>query len=328
MSTNIIALDPGFGSTKVCCNGKTALLQTAVSRPKSVGLAAIGMRAAGRHVPIVSVDGRDFAIGPGSWARGDPLTSMDYSSIVTPERLALFYGVLAQAIAPTAPPSKNPIVLAREAVLVIGLPVPLLQDEVQARAVIDSLRHLKGQHTFSIGAQAYTFDVVRIKVAAQPVGAYVDWLYDDQLEVRANGKDEVAIIDIGLNTLDLYVVQGGQVMESFIGGAEVGVKRLLELLAVDGHDMVEMDAGLRSGTVKPDAVHLDAWLGEVLAAIKKTFPTLKRFGVVIPAGGGAQVLGERLRTALDAKGARLAWPEDPITTNVRGLWKFGMRHGG
>jgi hypothetical protein len=30
-----------------------------------------------------------------------------------------------------------------------------------------------------------------------------------------------------------------------------------------------------------------------------------------------------LRTALIAKGAAVHWPEDPIATNVRGLWKWG-----
>ena len=41
------------------------------------------------------------------------------------------------------------------------------------------------------------------------------------------------------------------------------------------------------------------------------------------AGGGSIVLGDLLRLALISKGAAVSWPEDPSTTNVRGLWKWG-----
>lgn len=49
-----LTLDPGFGNTKVCVAGKTSVVQTAVSIPRSVGLAAIGMRSAGRCVNYLS----------------------------------------------------------------------------------------------------------------------------------------------------------------------------------------------------------------------------------------------------------------------------------
>ena len=34
---NVIALDPGYGNTKVCVNGATASIQSAVARPQSTG---------------------------------------------------------------------------------------------------------------------------------------------------------------------------------------------------------------------------------------------------------------------------------------------------
>ena len=315
----VIGYDPGFGNTKVCIDGRVGMIQSAVSRPKSIGLATIGMRAASHQVPIIEFGGDTFAVGPGSWNRGEPLTSLDYNSLVAPERLALFYAALSSAGL-----SDTPAVA-----LSVGLPVPLLQDKAQATIVLDSLKRLKGSHTFKMGNKTHSLQINRIKVLAQPVGAYVNWLYDDQFNLRSNGsKAEVAILDIGFNTLDLYAISNGQVLERHIGGAEVGVHRLLNLLINDGRDLAEIDAALRDEAIRPESGQLDMWLGEILAVIKRTWPTLKRFTAVIPTGGGALVLGEKLKSALAAKGAAVHWPDEPLTANVRGFWKYGVKNVG
>ena len=104
--------------------------------------------------------------------------------------------------------------------------MPLLQDKAQATIILDSLKRFKGNHHFTIGHKAHELEISRVKVLAQPVGAYVNWLYDDQLNLRSNGnKAEVAVMDVGFYTLDLYAIANGQVSERHIGGAEVGVHR-------------------------------------------------------------------------------------------------------
>jgi hypothetical protein len=123
-----------------------------------------------------------------------------------------------------------------------------------------------------------------------------------------------------------YVVRGGEVVESFIGGAEVGVRRLLAILNSDGRDITELDADLRAGQLKPNEDQVDSWLGDVLAAIKRTLPALKRFSAVIPTGGGAVVLGQKLQHALGTKGAAVHFPDDPVIANARGFWKYGLRY--
>lgn len=315
----IIGYDPGYGSTKVCVGGKTNLIQSAVSRPREVGLAALGLKSA--RVTTVAFADQRFAVGPGSWHKGTPITSMDYGALATPERLALFYG----ALSPLLPARPTPITL------VVGLPVPLLQDELQARPVLESLKALKGEHKFSVEngsgeSHAHTLTIERIRYLPQPVGAYLDWLYDRHLVARTgSSKVEVAMLDIGMNTFDVYVLVGGQVIEKYIGGAEIGVKRLLEQVAHHGRDLVELDAQLRAGRLPIPKPLLTAWLDETLAHTKRILPSLNRFGVTIPCGGGAVVLGEALSTALVIRGAVVHWPTNPIETNVSGFWKFGER---
>lgn len=312
----VIGYDPGFGNVKVCVGGKTQVIQAAASVPRSVGLAATGLKSAGRNVQRVNINGHVFTVGEGAASKGTLKTSMDYLSLTSLERQALLYAALAPLL-----PHK-----ADEAVLVVGLPVPLLEDATLAQTVLDSLKQFKTTHTFTVNECKHTFTIGKIKVLAQPAGAYLDWAHDDDLTPRAGAsKQEVLVVDIGMNTLDVYVLRNGQVVEAFVGGAEVGVRRLLELLAVNGRDVMELDADLRNGALKLDSAQLDSYLGEVLAALKRITPNLKRFGLTIACGGGAMVLGDRLRLALSAKGTNVYWPPDPITTNVRGFWKYGLK---
>lgn len=170
----------------------------------------------------------------------------------------------------------------------------------------------------------YRINISRLKVLAQPVGAYADWLLDDELHIRKGGRQsEVATLDLGMNTLDLYVIQEGKVEPRFIGGDKVGVRRLLELVTANGHDPEELDADLRAGRLRPSKDQIESWLSEVLATIERTWPGLRRFDAVIPTGGGSMVLGDLLNLSLIAKGAAVSWPENPVTANVRGLWKWG-----
>jgi hypothetical protein len=310
----VLALDPGYGNTKVCLNGHVAILQSAISRPQKVGMAAIGMKTVAK-VKTIFLDGYEFAIGPDTWHWGNLLSSNDYSAITSPERRALAFGALAELL----PPGEHQIDL-----MVIGLPVNLLQDETQAKVVLNGLKTYKGKHAFRIGEDEWILHIARLKVLAQPVGAYADWLFNPELQMRKKGrKSEVAVLDIGMNTLDQYVIQDGKVSPRFIGGEKVGVRRLLELLTSNGHSPEELDAKLRAGRLRPNKNQMESWLSEVLAAIERTWPNLRRFDTVIPTGGGAVVLGDYLRTALISKGASVHWAENPITSNVYGLWKWG-----
>jgi hypothetical protein len=314
MKNNILAVDPGFGDVKLMTNGKVVRIPSAIARARTVGMAGIGMRSASQAATIEYAN-TTYVIGAGAWHHGEMLTNRDYSALSSPERRALVFYAFAQAIEPGEYTIKTKI---------IGLPVPLLMDETQGRAILGGLKVYKGEHQFATSAGSYKVQIQKLKALAQPVGAYADWLLDDELRIRKNGRNaEVAVIDIGMNTIDLYVIQDGKVLPRFIGGSKVGVRRLLELLSANGHDPEEMDAMIRTGKLKPSKDQFESWLSEILAATERTWPNLRRFTTVIPAGGGSILLGDHLRLALISKGAAVSWPEDPATTNVRGLWKWG-----
>ncbi len=315
-----IALDRGFGNTKICVGGETAVVQSAVARPREIGLAAIGSKTAVR-CPEVVIGGETFAVGEGAWRWGEPLgiRGLDYSALASTPSLALFYAALSEIILPGR----------CDAELIIGLPVPLLERKAEAEAVIGRLREIyKTTHAWTIEGRLYELRVTRLSVAAQPVGAYTDYIIGDDLRPRKGAASaQIAVLDLGMNTLDLFVVQGGRVDPRWVSGSEVGAHRMLEQL--DGaRDLEELDADVRAGRLKPAKAALDSWLGEVLGEVRSTWPDLRRFSAVVPAGGGSVLLGESLRRALESRGAVVAWPGDPVTANVRGLWKSIAYQGG
>jgi hypothetical protein len=316
MST-IVALDPGFGNTKVASSQGVHVLQSAVASPREIGMAARGLETQTRPQTVTLASGLSFVAGAGAWAWGEPLSTLDFNDLTSPQRLALFYTALSHLLAP----GEYVIDL-----LVIGLPVPLLQDELQAKAVLDGLGQYKTVHEFAVDGRRYSLLVKKLNALPQPVGAYADWMLNAEGHVRqGGGAAEVAVLDIGMNTLDLYVIQGWKVAPRFIGGGKLGIRRLLENLNPSGRDLEELDAALRVGRLQPSIEQKTAWLGAILGSVERTWSSLRRFDAVIPTGGGAVVLGELLRSALAVKGAAVHWPADPVTANVVGFYKWGCR---
>jgi hypothetical protein len=280
-------------------------------------MAAKGLETQARPQTVTLAGGLSFVAGPGAWAWGEPLSTLDFNDLTSPQRLALFYATVSHLL----PAGEHIIDL-----LVIGLPVPLLQDELQAKAVIDGLGQYKTVHEFYVDERKYTLVVKQLRALPQPVGAYADWLLNSEGHVRQGGVNaEVAVMDIGMNTLDLYVIQGWKVAPRFIGGGKLGIRRLLENLNPGGRDLEELDSALRSGSFKPTTEQKTAWLGAIFGNVERTWPGLRRFDAVIPTGGGTVVLGELLRSTLAAKGAAVHWPADPVTANVAGFYKWGCR---
>ncbi len=150
---------------------------------------------------MVQVDGQEFAIGEGAWNHGQSANGMDYIGLASPARKALFFANLVNYLVPGTYQFEQ---------LVIGLPVPLLMDNTQAQGIFDRLKALKDEAVFTCDQGEYVFSFNKIKVLAQPVGAYANWLLDDALQPQFTVRDAEVLADIGMNTLDLYVFKGGK----------------------------------------------------------------------------------------------------------------------
>ena len=255
----ILAFDPGFGNTKVASAEGVFVLQSAVARPHEISMAAKGLETQARPQTVCLANGLSFVTGPGAWAWGEPLSTLDFNDLTSPQRLALFYAAVSHLL----PPGDHVIDL-----LVIGLPVPLLQYELQAKAVLAGLGQYKTVHEFTVDGKKYSILIKKLNALPQPVGAYADRLLDAEGHVRQGGVNaEVAVLDIGMNTLDLYVIQGWKVAPRFIGGSKLGIRRLLENMNPAG----QLDSALRSSLLQPSVEQKTAWLGAILGSVERTW---------------------------------------------------------
>lgn len=312
MDPELIATDIGFGNAKGVAKDRHVVIRSVVAVPAGeLGLAGIGMKTV-RQATRVTFDRGDFFVGPhaGSW--GHVVENMDFSRLASPEAEALFYAALAGLVADGA-------VLR----LVIGLPVPLLRDEAVARPLLDALRgRLARAHAVQINGQSFAFQVVAVRAAAQPMGAWADWALDatGRWAHPAGRTALAAVLDIGFNTLDLYAVRGGRLEPRFVGGAKVGVRRLLDLIA-PGVAYHEAQEQLAPGKLPSEAVAI--WYSELLGAAERTWNG-SRPDLVMAVGGGAALLRDRSDLLRRAFHAEVTIPDDPVIVNARGLWKWGQ----
>ena len=341
--SHILGLDPGFGGFKlaeITPEGITTAYLPAVvgigdTDTGLLSLDGLGKRRNGHTPRAVSWDGVRYLVGTGVARYARPLQRLDFQRLANgPELRALTYGVLAQGLGPGE----------HEASLIIGLPVKVMADRDLATTTLKGLRKwLVGDHEFQVDDAICNVTVHQVKALAQPVGAFFAWGLNDAGRWRRSPDDlkaPVGVCDIGFNTLDLFAVEGGQVIARFTGGETLGMRRAAELLA----DLVRRAHGVSLALPQADAllrekspaiyvdgqqrsVHslaaqaLDATAADALAYIERHWGDGRQFAHLLFTGGGSQAL----RTPL-----LRTWPHGlilphPLTANAAGLARYARR---
>lgn len=318
---NILGVDPGNGAIKLWCATGGRQLPAIV--------ATDGQRALGRAVGLATVKAPlhiqtpagAFYLGLGAHDWGRPVENMDHERFTgTPEMRALVYGALSGWLRHDALP-------APAVALTLGLPVETLSGAEDAvKATVASVRRwLEGAHTWAADEQPYTLTVTNVAVTSQPVGALFDYLLDTDGQFvttrKAAFRQEIGVISIGMNTVELLVVRGGQVVPGDTYGDRRGVRRLLELCNPEGlYTLGELDGQLRAGRLDTSAA-LPIWQAEVSGFIERRWAAKwRRFATVILVGGGVQLL-----PGLAARfGGKAYQPDEPVLATARGLYKIGL----
>lgn len=309
----IVSVDIGFGNAKGFADGgKSVIIPSRVAIPSAdLGLAGMGMKMA-RRATRISFDRGDFYVGPSAGSWGRIVENLDFSRLSSPEAEALLYAVMSELVSDGA-----------SVRLVLGLPVPLLQDEAVARPVLEALRaRLIREHLARVNGRPFAFSVGGLRAAAQPVGAWADWALDAEGRWASPAARTalVGIVDIGFNTLDLYGIRGGKLEPRMVGGDKVGVRRLLDLEA-PGKPYHEAEERVRAGKISESA--LSTWLSEIIGSTERVWNGVNP-DLVILVGGGAALLRGRKEAFQRAFKGEVIVPEDPILANARGLWKWGQ----
>ncbi len=344
--THHIGVDPGFGNTKVALASADEM-QVAVA-PSVVGVGEtdlgllsigdLGRRRRQARPDRVVYSGLAYLVGENVDRYARPVQRMDFLRLTDgPELRALFYTAIYRLLGAGE----------HQADLMVGLPVEVMAEREQAKHTLRGLRAwLVGQHHFSVNDTSVHLTVSGVRAMAQPAGAFFAWGLDNQgrwLRGAEALKAPVAVCDIGFNTLDLFAVEGGEVVGRFTGGDTAGMRRAAEQIITQ----VQGQYGIRLSLHEADAllqdklprlytadgeVNLrqlvtqarDTAAAGVVTFIERRWGQGRQFAHLLFTGGGAEMLCEVLLRQYP-RGVIL--PE-PVTANAVGLARYAARTGG
>ncbi len=337
-----MGVDPGFGNFKVACagsEGRLAMVPSVVGVGETdLGLLSLGNLGHRRRQLLpdrVTFGSVTYLVGEGVARFARPVQRMDLLRLSDgPELRALFYTAMHQLLGAGE----------HRAALMVGLPVEVMADRERAVATLRALRGwLVGRHEFAVGGDSTELDVTEVQAMAQPAGAFFAWGLNDEgrwTRSKADLKAPVAVCDVGFNTLDLFAVQGGEVVARFTGGDTAGMRRAAELLinAVRAEHKVELslpeaDALLREKrprlytavgevNLRPQVTQaLDTAAAGIITFVEQRWGNGRQFAHLLFTGGGAAVL----RDALLRQYPHGVVLPDPVGANAVGLARYAVR---
>lgn len=347
-----IGYDPGFNANKIAQIQEDQIITYVL--PSSVGLAhrqkKDGLTLAGVVRPHkinlrpfrVSFDGLEYLVGPNVGDYTEPLDRMDFDRFTDSLELrATLYAALFQFLKGGQ----------HEVALAIALPVEVVQNRDEALRVERAMRGwLVGEHAFCVDDTETVIIINRIRAKIpQPVATWFDWGMDTQGQ-WIRGKDAqrapTLIIDQGFNTLDVLVVEAGQISERLTEGDTLGMSRAAETLIQMIKNRYDLNLELAKANEliqasvdnQPVQLYLNGQLINIASEAKQAVQALgvdvdnfltrsigRATGAhkVLLTGGGALAMAPRLlRRFPDA-----IVMHEPVLANARGLAKLATRPG-
>lgn len=320
MTTLHFGLDEGSGAKKLwgSAGGIEEPAQAASAGQAQLTGNVAGLRA--QKPPLrITLDAGAFYVGAEAHHWGRPVENLaDERLSGSPETRALIYAAFTRYAQQYGTP-EYPVHLT------LGLSqLPLA--ESQAAATLKGVRWLEGEHTWEADGQPYHLEIRGVTTTTQAAGALFDYLLDDTgafvPERKALFQREIGIVSVGMNTLELMVIQNGSPVPRFTRAETAGVRRLLELVDPSAHySRGELDTLLRAGRLEVREA-LPIWGSEVLGHLERHWGTAyRRFGVVVLVGGGTCLLRDTLIGRFNGKG----WlPDAPVLSIARGLYKLAL----
>ncbi len=316
----LVAFDPGANAAKARARTGTVVVPSTIAvngQARVYGLA--GLRARRRPLTI-SFDTGEFVVGAGAHDFGRPVENLDFERLTgSPEMRALFCATLTGLFEGRLP---------KQVTLLVGLPIAAMAGEAAPETIRRVKAFFMGEHGWQADQVDQRIEVTAVLVTGQPVGALFEYfLADDGSAYPARREDyrkDVAVLNLGMSTVDLLSSRQGQIIERLTGGETLGVQDMLnELSRTSGYTLAELDEQLRAGRLDVTGL-LPVWERRVFGYLDKVWGRegQRRFARVIATGGGTYLLRDAL---LRRFGARLYLAADPVLATANGLYRFGLK---
>ena len=194
------------------------------------GLLSAGRLAKSMKKPLeVSISTSNYLVGLYVEKYATVIERMDFARLSDGNEMqALFYAISAELLEPNQ---------ENEISIIVGLPVELMLNRKEAQKVLRKLRSwMSGPHEFQVNGKTYHVNVINLNIFGQPTGGYFSRLLNDEGKIIVPASDLKALVtvcDIGFNTLDVFSVQGGEILGKYTGGNTAGIRRAAEQLIRD-----------------------------------------------------------------------------------------------
>lgn len=352
LDLTLAGLDPGFNAIKIACvQGDeivTYVLPSSVGEPnrgKKDGLTLAGVvrpHRATRHPFRVVFDRTEYLVGPNVSDFAEPIDRLDFDRFKdSPELRATFYAALYRILNGGA----------HQVALAIALPVEVVQDKNEALQVERAMRSwMVGEHLFSVDGVETVLAITTIRAKIpQPVATWFDWGLDHRgqwIRGKEAQRAPTLIIDEGFNTLDVLVVEGGQISHRISEGDTLGMRRAAERLirsvkhnhglelelrrandliqtAVNGRQAETYVNGQLTDVTNEAKRAVQALATDVHNFLDRTIGKSRDAYTILLTGGGALALSATLLRQFP----KATVMYEPVLANARGLAKLAVRPG-
>lgn len=331
-SPTVLGLDMGAGAFKLYSatpDKATSLFFSQVAAPQTQYAvpSLLGLRALkGYYTIYLPKEDITLYAGKGAHKIGRPVESFGHDRFRgAVDTQCLFYAALSHHSLIHNTPIDTLIVA-------VGLPLEFwASDDIKAKGERAGKQlveqWLLGEHHWAVvgdeGDTNFTTRIVRVHVLPQAAGALYDYAINENLEVAHDlSKSRIGIISVGLNTVEIMLIEGGQPNNLRSRSTRTGVRQLLRYIdPLEQYTIAELDEDMREGKIPNKTIRAKRiiWAREVMSEIEKAWGDKVRADAVILTGGGTYLLEQELR---DRFGETLYIPDDPIFSIARGLYKI------
>lgn len=200
---------------------------------------------------------------------------------------------------------------------------------------------LTGTHTIHLEGRSLVVEVEEVLVVPQPFGGLLSLLLDESGILMSDAahlvRGRVGVLDVGMHTTDLILVDGLEYIEAGSGSLEVGVSTALEMLRkvlLDeervSYAAHELEAALRRGwlVIRGQTMKLNGLASDQLSRIAgsiearaRTLWNIDTLSAIVLVGGGSLAL----RPWLEPFFRQGIYAPDAAMANAVGFLRYGMR---
>ena len=339
MTKTILAIDVGYGNTKLVWGTARdesceLLFKSIAPTTRQNDDAFAGFSQPMDRVAI-SVNNRNFLVGPEAYLAGSATTILDKDYIKHDEYLALLRGAMYYMM------KKSGTIKQKIDGLVVGLPISNFNEHRDAL-----LKLAIGIHTLPtpVGMRSMygsTFDVLvdKVLVLPQPIGALRN--YAGNLH---SGDNSVSlIVDPGYHTFDWVIAYGMRPDMQRSGSFDGGVAHILrevsaqagKTLGIGVIDFVQCEDALNTSILlhKSRSYAFEEFRGiaedaatEIVNKFASALDVTRPFERIVMAGGGAMFYVTALRNRFPD--FEIVASSDSVMANARGFYAFaaGLLH--